>query len=167
MNTLIPSVSGHPWRKNAPVWITGCLLPLLALFIFGGTDWFYEPPGWLDPFMYTGYGYNYPSHEYLPGYYKISRLPWVLTQAAAHRLLPHELVLPVFARLMLVALSLLSFILFRKLTKNITMAALAANAVALSPIVNNLGISGGYTYHVVLGLILLIARNVFSSAQTV
>jgi hypothetical protein len=55
----------------------------------------------------------------------------------------------------------LAFVLFRKLTKNITAAALAANAVVLAPIVNNFGISWGYSYNQTAGLMLLIAGLCF------
>lgn len=63
-----------------------CITAFLAVFsttiafLFFFKDAFFNGVGWIDPFIYVGYGYNYLDPSYLTGYYKISRLPWVLTQ---------------------------------------------------------------------------------------
>jgi hypothetical protein len=53
-------------------------VPLL-LAAFGSRDFFFDSPGWIDPFVYVGYFLHYPKHLPLfDDYYKVSRLPWVL-----------------------------------------------------------------------------------------
>ncbi|MBV8765791.1 MAG: hypothetical protein JOZ66_12835 [Hyphomicrobiales bacterium] len=43
--------------------------------------WTYTRYSFLDEWMYVGYGYNYFDPTFYPLNYKISRLPWVLTEA--------------------------------------------------------------------------------------
>ena len=68
----------------------GALAPLLAttaLFAAGNHNFGFDPPGWLDPFLYVGYFWHYPEHLPLfDGYYKVSRLPWVLPGFVVHSL---------------------------------------------------------------------------------
>ena len=69
------------------------LYPLLcpAVLVMADNDGFgFDPPGWLDSFMYLGYFWHYPEHLWLfdgNSNYKISRLPWLLPGVAAHSML--------------------------------------------------------------------------------
>jgi hypothetical protein len=73
---------------------TFVLYPLLCpiVLLIAGNDGFgFDPPGWLDSFMYLGYFWHYPEHLWLfddNSNYKISRLPWLLPGVAAHSLFP-------------------------------------------------------------------------------
>jgi hypothetical protein len=68
------------------------LYPLLcpAVLVMANNDGFgFDPPGWLDSFMYLGYFWHYPEHLWVfddNSNYKISRLPWLLPGVAAHAL---------------------------------------------------------------------------------
>ncbi len=68
------------------------LFPLLppAVLLGARNDAFgFDPPGWLDSFIYLGYFWHYPEHLWVfddNSNYKISRLPWVLPGAVAHSL---------------------------------------------------------------------------------
>jgi hypothetical protein len=131
------------------------ILPAVVLLVFSGRDWLVDGPGWLDPYIYTGYGFNYPDHDFMSGYYKISRLPWVLVQVIAHRLLPHDLVTPILAGVMVLCLGILGYFLAWRFTRHFTVAVLTGNALALLPIFSNAGYIGGWSYHAVPGILLL------------
>jgi len=64
------------------------LLPLLTpiVLVAAGNDAFgFDPPGYLDAFMYLGYFWHYPEHiPLLDDNYKISRLPWIIPGYLAH-----------------------------------------------------------------------------------
>jgi hypothetical protein len=61
-------------------------VPVL-LALFAAPDFFFDPPGWLDTFMYVGYFRHYPEHlPVFDNYYKVSRLPWVLPGFMSFRL---------------------------------------------------------------------------------
>ena len=68
------------------------LLPLLipaALLLAGNSSFGFDPPGFLDSFVYVGYFWHYPEHLWVfddNSNYKISRLPWILPGYIAHLL---------------------------------------------------------------------------------
>ncbi len=53
-------------------------IPLVQAAI--NDSWVYSKIGYLDPWIYFGYGLNYADPTFLNDNYKISRLPWVLTE---------------------------------------------------------------------------------------
>jgi len=62
------------------------ILPFLFL-VFGCQNWFFDFPGYLDPFTYVGYFLHYPEHlPLLESHYKSSRLPWVLPGTLSYQL---------------------------------------------------------------------------------
>lgn len=61
-------------------------------FLFFYQNAFFEVLTYIDPFIYVGYGHNYTDQSFLDGYYKISRLPWVLTQFLSRSILNADLV---------------------------------------------------------------------------
>jgi len=66
------------------------LFPLLvpAVLLAAGNDAFgFDPPGFLDSFVYVGYFWHYPEHLWVfddNNNYKISRLPWILPGYLLH-----------------------------------------------------------------------------------
>jgi hypothetical protein len=68
------------------------LFPLLApvVLLAAGNDAFgFDPPGYLDSFIYVGYFWHYPEHLWVfddNNNYKISRLPWILPGYVLHTL---------------------------------------------------------------------------------
>ena len=68
------------------------LFPLLApaVLLAAGNDAFgFDPPGYLDSFVYVGYFWHYPEHLWVfddNNNYKISRLPWILPGYVLHAL---------------------------------------------------------------------------------
>jgi hypothetical protein len=98
----VPPVPTRPRPAGARIAAAGAsitradwliLLPVLcpAILLLAGNDAFaFDPPGFLDSFIYLGYFWHYPEHLWVFDHnsnYKISRLPWVLPGAAAHALL--------------------------------------------------------------------------------
>ena len=61
------------------------IIPTLHILI--NETWAFTPYDWLDAWYYVGYGLNYPNPDFLNGYYKISRLPWILYQWAVRSVL--------------------------------------------------------------------------------
>jgi hypothetical protein len=68
------------------------LFPLLApaVLLAAGNDAFgFDPPGFIDSFVYVGYFWHYPEHLWVfddNSNYKISRLPWILPGYVLHAL---------------------------------------------------------------------------------
>ena len=56
------------------------LATIIAVLVSRNDSWIYTRPGWLDPWTYVGFGYEYSNPLFLPGHYKMSRLPWVLAE---------------------------------------------------------------------------------------
>src|ERR1700726_1099856 len=54
-------------------------IPLVLLLL--NNTWIYPKYSNIDEWMYVGYGYNYFDPAFYTANYKISRLPWVLTEA--------------------------------------------------------------------------------------
>jgi hypothetical protein len=76
-----PQSRVRDWLVLAP------LLATTALFAAGNHNFGFDPPGWLDTFLYVGYFWHYPEHLPLfDEYYKVSRLPWVLPGFVVHSL---------------------------------------------------------------------------------
>jgi hypothetical protein len=75
-------MSRRPWLLAA--W--AILSPLLL--VAANTDWLYTPAGYLDPWDYVGFFLSYDQPEFLPGRYKLARLPWILSGWLAHAWLP-------------------------------------------------------------------------------
>jgi hypothetical protein len=65
-------------------------LPLLipaVLILAGHSSFGFDPPGFLDSFVYVGYFWHYPEHLWVfddNSNYKISRLPWILPGYVLH-----------------------------------------------------------------------------------
>jgi hypothetical protein len=65
-------------------WAYALLVPVL-LACLAPADYLFDPPACLDSTMYVGYFLHYPEHlPLMDGYYKISRLPWVLPGVACY-----------------------------------------------------------------------------------
>ncbi len=61
-----------------PILLATFFLPIVFLMYFPSL--FFNVLSWIDPFIYVGYGLNYPDQDFLSSYYKISRLPHILLQ---------------------------------------------------------------------------------------
>jgi len=61
-----------------------CLLPLVLLA--ANREWIFNPPGFIDSWIYLGFFENYDLPQYFVGEKKILRLPWIWTGFAAYRL---------------------------------------------------------------------------------
>jgi hypothetical protein len=114
----------------------------LFLFFYNPTL-FYNVIGWLDPYMYVGYGLYYGYPDFRDAYYKASRLPWDLLEFAARHLFR-----PKFAPLILQSFccSLMSasiFLYFQRLLGRSNALFLAILSIFL-PI---LYMNGGADYH--------------------
>lgn len=59
----------------------------LTLLIWN-RDWFFTPIGYIDPWYYVGFAHYYANSHFLPGAYKLARLPWVLSGWLAYHLFP-------------------------------------------------------------------------------
>lgn len=82
-----PERSGVSRRRRFDPFLLFSLLPPAVLLAAGNDAFGFDPPGWLDSFIYLGYFWHYPEHLWVfddNSNYKISRLPWVLPGAAVH-----------------------------------------------------------------------------------
>jgi len=109
------------------------LYPLLcpAILLAAGTDAFgFDPPGWLDSFMYLGYFWHYPAH--LPALdhdYKASRLPWILPGYVIHWLGDTAAASVVLAFATLSAAGAALYLVVRDITQDRVAAAISAAAL--------------------------------------
>jgi len=69
-----------------PVICLATLATILVVLVSRNDSWIYTRPGWLDPWTYVGFGYEYANPLFLPGHYKMSRLPWVLAEFSVRQL---------------------------------------------------------------------------------
>src|SRR4051812_3896324 len=79
----IVEVTGSAARRDPFLLIP----PIIAAIFLGiaGEDFGFDAPGWVDPFMYFGYFWHYPTHPPMLDHdYKASRLPWILAGYALH-----------------------------------------------------------------------------------
>jgi hypothetical protein len=77
---FIPAERARSFSGIRPDWmlVLVLLLPLL-LAATGPAGLFFDGPGWIDASVYVGYFLHYSQHlPMFDGYYKISRLPWIL-----------------------------------------------------------------------------------------
>jgi hypothetical protein len=119
-------------------------LVAISYIIFAPSGFLYEPIGWLDTFVYIGYGLNYPSHEFYYGYYKISRLVWIYILSFFWNLFRPEIVTPILASLFIVGQGILSYSVAYRFTRNLSSSTLIGLLVTLSPLFHNIG---GWNYH--------------------
>jgi hypothetical protein len=93
MTQPLVTVAGDPAgpaRRLLPrlgdcTWGYALLVPVL-LACLAPADYFFDAPACLDSNMYVGYFLHYPDHlPLMDGYYKVSRLPWVLPGVACYR----------------------------------------------------------------------------------
>lgn len=73
-------------RYNFLAILLGLSAPLILAV--GNSSWLYTPIGYLDPWYYIGYAFHYNDPGFLNGYYKISRLPWILAEYSFHKIFP-------------------------------------------------------------------------------
>jgi hypothetical protein len=58
-----------------------CFLALLiAGLVIRNDSWIYTQIGWLDPWAYVGFGYDYGHPRFDADNYKLGRLPWILAE---------------------------------------------------------------------------------------
>lgn len=75
------------WRAG-PRWMPPLLIALIPILLaIKNSGWIFSPPGWLDPWVFLGYGLKYDVPTFAATYYKVSRVPWILAEFAAHHLL--------------------------------------------------------------------------------
>jgi len=112
------------------------LYPLLspAVLLAARNDGFgFDPPGFLDSYMYLGYFWHYREHLWVfdgNSNYKISRLPWVLPGTAVHSLLPPEAAARVLAYCALASAALALYLHVRDATHDRYAAAFASVLLA-------------------------------------
>jgi len=126
----------------------GLLVPLVIAAILlgaGNEDFGFDSPGALDPFMFFGYFWHYPSH--LPGLdhdYKASRLPWILVGYVAHLLGDPAAASAVLVFATLSAGGVAMYALLRDVTGNRATATVTAAAWTCCTWAHGVG---GWNYH--------------------
>ena len=114
------------------------------LFLFFYNPWVFDNGiGYLDPFLYVGYGLYYSYPDFIDWYYKVSRLPWDLLEFVARHIF-----LPGAATFFLQAfsfslMSVCVFFGFRRLISSSNALLLAVLSIFLPM----LQASGGADYH--------------------
>jgi hypothetical protein len=128
------------------VWICGVLVAAAAFIyiLLSPEDLLAEIIGWLDTYVYIGYGLSYPSPDFMPGYYKISRLPWVYFLTFLWRVFRPELATPILASLTIMGQGVLAYLLAWRLTRHLPAAVVAGLYVGLFPFWHHVD---GWNYH--------------------
>ena len=138
-------VSNAFFQRNAPVafYLTAVtFIYLLFQYAFNPAI-FYDPIGWLDPFIYVGYGQYYALPNFLSDYYKVSRLPWVLLEFAVRQIFRPEDAAFLLQFVCSSLMSVCAFFYFRRLisTQNALLIAMTTIFIPL------LHANGGADYH--------------------
>jgi hypothetical protein len=126
------------------------LFPLLgpAVLLAAGNDGFgFDPPGWLDSYVYLGYFWHYAEHLWVFDdnlNYKISRLPWVLPGFVVHSLLPAVAAAQILAYSTLTSAAVALYLHVRDALMDRYVAAFAALILAFG---TGLHAPGGWYYH--------------------
>jgi hypothetical protein len=129
------------------------VLPLLApaVLLAAGNDAFgFDPPGWLDSFMYLGYFWHYPEHLWVfddNSNYKISRLPWILPGYVLHTLTGPIVASYVLAYLSMTVGAVALYLLVRDSLDNRPGAAIVSVAWACCTWAHGIG---GWSYQVLV-----------------
>lgn len=153
------TIYSYPPRQVTVSFLAG-VLPACFFFIFITDDPFYPHSGYLDPFIYIGYGLTFTDPDYYPGYYKISRLPVILLNALFHKNFDSAIAIFAMGMSMLIALATLSFTSCLRYTKNLLISAIFTVVISLHPIF--IVLSGGFvSYHAYIGTIFLAAAFCF------
>jgi FkbM family methyltransferase len=126
-------------------------LPLLipaVLILAGHSSFGFDPPGFLDAFVYVGYFWHYPEHLWVfddNSNYKISRLPWILPGYLAHSLAGTTGAAYLLAYFPLALGALATYLLIRDGLHDRTAAAVVSVAWACCTWAHGVG---GWSYHV-------------------
>jgi len=140
-------VDGHGDRARRDWLILFPLLVPAVLLAAGNDDFGFDPPGFLDSFVYVGYFWHYPEHLWVfddNSNYKISRLPWVLPGYVLHALMGTVAGSLVLAYLAMAAGAAALYLLLRDSLHNRTVAAVVGVAWAGCTWAHGIG---GWSYH--------------------
>jgi hypothetical protein len=91
----------HVWRRalgSDLVLLALCSITASLALVFlwkGNDDWVYSKIGYLDTWMYVGYGLYWGDPAVMPGNYKASRLPWILYEFLHYHLFRPEVGVPI------------------------------------------------------------------------
>src|SRR5687768_6877806 len=118
------------------------LSPLVLLL--GSTEWLYTPEGYLDPWDYVGCFLSYGHPDFLPGRYKLARLPWILSGWMVHRVFADVAASHVLHLGYLIASTAGMYVLVRQLFSSTTIAGLTAILLGFYTHFHG---SGGWDYH--------------------
>lgn len=131
------------------------LFPLLApaLLLAAGNDAFgFDPPGFLDSFVYVGYFWHYPEHLWVfddNSNYKISRLPWILPGYLLHSLAGPIVASYVLAYVTLALGAVALYLLIKECLNDRASAAIVSVAWACCTWVHG---NGGWNYQVLIAI---------------
>ena len=77
------------WKCYQSIYLGAALVALSPfLLLLFNTEWFYDPLGWIDTYIFLGYFKHYLDPTFFPYDYKIARLPWILIGYVFNLLLP-------------------------------------------------------------------------------
>jgi hypothetical protein len=77
------------WAGYRFIYLGAALVALSPfLLLLFNTEWFYDPLGWIDTYIFLGYFKHYLDPTFFPYDYKIARLPWILIGYIFNLLLP-------------------------------------------------------------------------------
>ena len=73
-------------RGFLAVWPLAIITAVPLVLILLVDSWTFSTIGWLDAWSYVGYAHHYSDPGWQSGYYKVSRVPWILYEAAFRNL---------------------------------------------------------------------------------
>jgi len=132
-------------RTTRQEWVAvlaACASPLFLLI--GSRDWLLTPRTSIDPWMYVAFFYHYANPDYLPGQYKLARLPWILSGWLVHRVVSGPAAAYVLHATFLISGGCAFFVLLRMLFGNFRLALLGAMLIVFYVPFHG---SGGWDYH--------------------
>jgi hypothetical protein len=144
---LKSGVSNRIIMKSAPVYTASTVASMLPfLLLFFNTDWFYDPVGWIDTYIFLGYFQHYLDPTFFPGDYKIGRLPWVLVGYAFNTLLP-MIPAEIFLHVLCLSTATASMLfLVHRLFRNLALATFVSVALGFYFAFHG-NPAGGWEYH--------------------
>jgi hypothetical protein len=156
---------GCPTLKRAThvikLLVTGGLVSLLPLLLLlFNTDWFYDPVGWIDTYIFLGYFRHYLDPTFFPDDYKIGRLPWVLVGYAFNTLLPMVLAQDLLHVLCLSTTTASMFFLIYQLFRSLALATFVSMALGFY-FASHGNPAGGWEYHNLPGGALYLVLMLF------
>ena len=159
------------WKCYQSIYLGAALVALSPfLLLLFNTEWFYDPLGWIDTYIFLGYFKHYLDPTFFPYDYKIARLPWILIGYVFNLLLPIVAAQTLLHVLCFSAAIAAMFLLVYQLFRSSVLATFISMALGFYTYFHG-NEAAGWEYHNVPGgafsliLMLLLAKTKMSGVK--